>query len=74
MAGMKASTIKEFEAAAERWMEANPRQPRERIRPYARRVMDGVKSRNAGFDWSLIIQLAPLFLRIIEMIIERRKS
>ena len=66
-----AANVNEFEASVERWMDANPRQPRERKRQYARRALDAVKGERAGFDPSFIIAMLPIILRIIEMIIER---
>ena len=73
---MNAATVREIEASVQEWMEDNPRRPRERQRQYARRAWDAVRpelstGRKAGFDWMIFL---PIILRIIEMIIERRKS
>jgi hypothetical protein len=76
---MNAATVKELEASVQDWMDKNPPKPRERKRQYARRAWDAVSpklksGRKAGFDWSIIVTMLPIILRIIEMIIERRKQ
>ena len=73
---MNAATVRELEASVQEWMDDNPPKPRERKRQYARRAWDAVRpelsaGRKAGFDWMIFL---PIILRIIEMIIERRKS